>query len=211
MGLTPALEAPPLMDLPPSNGGAAPKVRRLPRLLVAFLVAIVLGSGTVVLVSVLRDPVPETTSAPAEAAVAYLDAVEPLAKKGGEVVALGLRAGINDIRDRRYPASVLENMSWAWLRDLRTTARSWRAIDPPVELESAHAMLVRALDGYVETAALVHAAARARGAERAVFLEEAILRGEAADDLWDRAIGLSHEHLEEVNVPARPWFGVHRP
>ena len=156
----------------------------------ALVAAAAASIGQSVLFGSRDDASREVASAAneAEAVAAFLETIEPLLQEGGQVVAIGLKPGVTDVSDERYPQDVLVTMATGWMASLERIRGEIAATDPPRALADAHRLYVGALDGYVNTAAAVTAAASATDAERRAQLTElAAVLGVAADDLYDRA------------------------
>jgi hypothetical protein len=134
----------------------------------------------------------------------YLDEVEPLAKQGGEVVALGLKPGITDLRQGR--ARTGPDRANAWLADLEAVRVDWARRIPPEKLSPAHDLFIDGLDGYIEVATVLSEAASLPVARRGELLDRAVTLGESSDDIWDRAAGIVQMRLHELQMNTVSWL-----
>ena len=123
----------------------------------------------------------------AREAASYKEKIEPLVYKGGNVVASGLKPGFADIREERYPASVLTGMTDAWVSDLEAVRDDIRALEHREALDATHDLYLRALDGYVRVAMTLREAVAASGEARQGLLDKAATLGRGADRTYDRA------------------------
>ena len=123
----------------------------------------------------------------AREAASYKKQLEPLVYKGGNVVASGLKPGFTDIREERYPASVLTDMTDAWISDLQAVRADIRALEHRDALDATHNLYLRALDGYVRVAMTLREAVAASGEGRQALLDKAASLGRGADRTYDRA------------------------
>lgn len=134
--------------------------------------------------------------------VAYGEAVEPLVDKAGEVVARGLRAGVDDIHDSRYDDETLRNMTRAWVSDLRRIHKGFDGLDPPAFLNEAHGLYLESMERYVGVAETLAAAVEAGGQRRIDLVLRAAHLGERADAVYDRADALVDERRRRLQLPA---------
>ena len=148
--------------------------------------------GSVVAVLLMRYPSDEAQTSEGSAAArrqlaAFRDALGPLVERGGHVVAVGIKPGITDIRDERYPAEVLTTMTNGWIAELESVRRDLDAMKHPAFLDDAHRLYLRSLDGYVNTATALRAAAVADETREQELLDLAASLGRSADALFDQA------------------------
>lgn len=139
-------------------------------------------------------------------AVDYLTAVEPLARDAGRVIQLGMKPGVEELRQERRSAGALARAAASWERETLDVRDRWRDVDPPPELVAAHETFLRALEGYAATAATLGAAAQAPRSERSQLLDEAVAGGERSDDVWDEAAAQVQGHLRALGEPTVTWL-----
>lgn len=173
------------------------------------IVAALAVIGSVVAVLLLRYPSePEassTTSADRERAqlAAFKDALQPLTERGAHVVAVGLQPGMTDIKDDRYPPDVLTTMANGWIAELESVRRDLDGTEHPSFLDDAHALYLQSLDGYVNTATALRAAAVAEESREQELLDLAASLGRAADTLYDQADELVGREQARIDRSAK--------
>lgn len=118
---------------------------------------------------------------------AYRSRLEPLVEDGAHVVGMGLRPGMTDIAEARYPTLVLEGMADSWVSELESLRAKVVALEHPAVLDDVHSLYVEAVSGYVETATAMREAVGASGEARQRLLEAAAGAGRRADRTFDRA------------------------
>jgi hypothetical protein len=123
----------------------------------------------------------------ARAVAAYEAALEPLVEDAGFVVAEGLRPGVADVADGRYPDEVLVRMATGWVDELVAARAALAALPRHPALADVAASLDGALAGYVEVATVLRRAAGASGAHRQALLDRVADLGPAADERYDAA------------------------
>ncbi len=133
--------------------------------------------------------------------VAYTAAVEPLAKEGGSVVVLGLKPGLTDIGQGRFPRARLVQMATGWVGALERTSTAFAAVLAPGFLTEAKANYDRSLRLYVKTAKTLLAAARAGGEQRRALVARAAERGRRADASFDRAKAIVDKFRTQLGLP----------
>lgn len=148
--------------------------------------------GSVVAVLLLRYPsggaqTSEGSAADRQQLAAFRAALEPLVERGAHVVAVGIKPGITDIRDERYPVEVLTTMANGWIAELESVRRDVDATKHPEFLDDAHGLYLRSLEAYVNTATALRAAAVADEAHEQELLDLAASLGRSADTLFDQA------------------------
>lgn len=189
----------------------------------AVAVTVVIAASAALAVTAARggdasdSAAPAATDADAHALAGYILALEPLRAKGGEVVQLGLKAGVTDIGHSRYDDVTLASMADAWVDDLEAVRDGFAGAPVPAFASEAHWLYGMALDEYVATAELLRATVEVDPADRQPLATLAAHMGERADDLYDRAdraidrhrrrLGLTEERLGqsvtgEENLPS---------
>jgi non-ribosomal peptide synthetase component F len=138
---------------------------------------------------------------PRDEFVVYLQAVKPLAVRGGEVVQRGLKAGVTDIATRRFDDRTLVAMAGAWVTDLERVRDALAEVHAPAFLTRAHQMQVAALDEYVAAARTLRDAARALAPNRSGLALRAAAQGERADRTWDRADEILAGYRASLGLP----------
>lgn len=134
---------------------------------------------------------------------AYETAIEPLIEQGASVVVYGMRPGVADIADGRFPDETLETMARGWVGSMERLRDSFAAVDPPRFLGEVAEGFDRSLAAYIETARAELAAARASGDERARLVERAAVLGDRADGLFDDAKAAWDGHRDRLGVGTR--------
>lgn len=188
-------------------GGAAP----------FLLIALLLASGS--------DPrqvagpggdapaAPTTSEAAADApstqaAADYAAGIHELALAAGQIIELEMKPGITDIREQAYDDDVLQGFSDRWAADFADLRDGLATVQVPAGLEESHRLYVSALDGYRETALLFSRAVQVPVDQREAALQEAISRGEATDEVWDRGQDLLAIHLRDLGLDPTRWLPV---
>jgi hypothetical protein len=146
--------------------------------------------------------------------VAYEQNLEPIIDQAGEVVARGLRAGVDDIHASRYDDQTLATMTQAWADDLGRLRARLDRLDPPAFLARAHGLYLDSLAAYVGVADRLMAAVAAHQQERIELVLQAAHRGESADAVYDRADALIDSHRRRLGLSVEPPVrsqGVSRP
>jgi hypothetical protein len=136
-----------------------------------------------------------------QAVVAWEDAVHPLLESGGQVVALGPRKGIGQLRDGSVRAAAMTDMAGGWVRRLSELQRQIAAVPTPASLRHAHELLDVAMTGYVQASRDLQAAANASGARREALLTAAAAAGTAADKTYDEAVASIASLRDQLNLP----------
>lgn len=122
--------------------------------------------------------------------VAYEAEIERLTEQGANLVVLGMRPGVADIADGRFPDQTLVTMAEGWTATARQLGQDFADLTEPEFAAHVGLQFDLALDAYVRTAELLLAAARAPVGERAALVDAAADLGERADDLLDRSMDL---------------------
>jgi hypothetical protein len=125
----------------------------------------------------------------------------PLAREGGQVVQLGMKGSIDDIREHLQTDAELADAAQGWARDLTRVKAGVAALDPPPFLRPAHAVYLHALDGYIAAAHVLLAATQTQGQLRAELVDVAIGIGEHTDDVYEQARGLVNRQRARLGVP----------
>lgn len=132
---------------------------------------------------------------------AYVVQIRPLAKEGGRVVQLGLKAGVTDIGQGRFPDDELITMASGWVAELERIRDSFADAAAPAFAADAQAIYGKALNGYVAAAKTLLAAARAHGDQRTQLVADAVSLGERTDAVYDRADALIEQHRARLGLP----------
>ena len=165
--------------------------------LVLLLVVALLGSGS-----------PEPRVSPLieladrqHAVVAWEDAVHPLLESGGQVVALGPRQAIGQLREGSVTAAAMTDMAGGWVRRLSELQRQIAAVPTPASLRPARELLDVAMTGYVQASRDLVAAATADVAHREALLTSAAAAGTAADKKYDEAVAFVASLRDQLDLP----------
>ncbi len=164
-------------------------------LLGALAAVAAVGLGRPLLMDRGGTPAVDETARDAAALAAFREDLHPLVKEGGQVVALGLKPGLADVSNERYAPTVLASMASGWATEIESLRAEVEALDAPEFLADAHWLYVGALDGYVNTARAVEAAANVGDVQlRDELIDLAAALGTAADELYDRAEAILERH-----------------
>ena len=117
---------------------------------------------------------------------AYLADLKPLAEDTGFLVINGLKAGVNDIGQGRFPDSILQQQPRGWRADLVKLRAKFAALDSPRGLADANAAFVESLDGYIAVTHQLEDAAHAPRYRRRMLVRRAADLGEDMDQVWNR-------------------------
>lgn len=156
---------------------------------VVVLVVVVTGrwGGSSTVSEVAPPEATATLAAERRAVTDYDEALRPLLRDGGQVVADGLRPGVADIAGGAFVDEVLVRMATGWVAAMNDVAADVRAIPVPPALADVAVRYERALRTYVRVAESLLAAARTGGYERDALVEQASELGRLADELFDDA------------------------
>jgi hypothetical protein len=165
--------------------------------LALLLVVAVLGSGS----SEPRGSSLIELADRQHAVVAWEDAVHPLLESGGQVVGLGPRQAIGQLRDGSVTAAAMTDMAGGWARRLSELQRQIAAVPTPASLRRAHELLDVAMAGYVQASRDLVSAAAAGGAHREELLAAAAAAGTSADTTYDEAIALIASLRDQLDLP----------
>ena len=173
-------------------------------------IAVLAVVATVAAVLLLRypseDAPEEASSAPAQERAeldAFKEALRPLTDRGAHVVAVGIKPGMADIKDERYPPDVLTTMVNGWIAELESVRRDLDGTEHPSFLDDAHWLYLRSLDGYLNTATALRAAVAADEAHEQELLDLAASLGRAADTLYDQADDLVGREQARIDRSAK--------
>lgn len=143
---------------------------------------------------VSRDREDPLTASKRRSFLSYEEAIRPLAREGGKVVQLGMKAGVTDIREGSYSNETLAGMASGWTAEMTEVRRRFGAVPAPSFLAEAKSLYLQALDQYVTTGEVLKRAALAAEPDRASLVTKAVSLGEGADEIYDRAEALLDEH-----------------
>lgn len=168
----------------------------------------VLLAGAIVALVLAREDAEDNRRLEAArvATIRYLEVAEPLARKGGEVVSLGLKPGITELQGRDFSRGLLRAQTAAWVRDLKKVRDQWAQNEAPIGLRDADALFVDAMDGYVDAAKALKLSVSARASERAALVAQAIRTGEVSDRVWDRAAFLVQQRVAALGLDSVSWL-----
>lgn len=148
-----------------------------------------------------------TELASRRAAVADWEAaVRPLIVSGGEIVALGPRVAVGQIRDQSLPDAVMAGKASRWITRLTALTEQIAAVPTPAPLREAHDLLGAAMRGYLTASRDLLAATRATGTRRADLLTAAAAAGTAADHTYDQAMAAVARLRTQLGLPT-DWSG----
>ena len=142
-----------------------------------------------------------TTVAERRALERFEEEMEAIAKEGGRVIQLGLKAGIGELdRGEEGEPEAFAERARAWEAELRGYRRDLAALDVPPFLRSTEPKRLEAMDGYIEIARMLSEAAFVTGDERDALLDEAVETGERADDVWEEADAAITHHRRRLGL-----------
>ncbi|MBK5307709.1 MAG: hypothetical protein JJD92_13570 [Frankiaceae bacterium] len=136
-----------------------------------------------------------------EAVTTWEAAVHPLIESGGQVVALGPRKAIGQLRDGTATPSAMTAMANGWVRRLSDLRQQLAAVPTPAALRPAHQLLDAAMSGYVQASRELVAAASATGTRREELLTAAAAAGTAADKTYDEATAAIAALRSQLHLP----------
>jgi hypothetical protein len=155
-------------------------------------------------VTLLRPaPTPEERLADLQA---YLAELKPLAEDTGFLVINGLKAGVNDIGQGRFPDSVLQQQTRGWRADLEKLRTKFAALEAPRGLEDANTAFVRSLDGYIAVTHQLEDAAHAPRYRRRMLVRRAADLGEDMDQVWNRGAHQLQRELAALGEDMVIWL-----
>lgn len=137
---------------------------------------------------------------------AYLAELKPLAEDTGFLVINGLKAGVNDIGQGRFPDSILQQQPRGWRADLEQLRTKFTALDPPRGLEDANAAFVESLDGYIAVTHQLEEAAHAPRYRRRMLVRRAADLGEDMDRVWNRGAYQLQRELAALGEDMVIWL-----
>jgi hypothetical protein len=156
------------------------------QLSLASLLVVVVVAG-VVLVPRLFDRGP-STAAERRAVNAYVAAVRPAARRGGQVVVEGIRPRLSDLELGQVDADQFRLETSRWKTEMEQARRAFAVAPVPTRLKPAAALYDRALRTYLQAIdAFVAASYQPRGAQLDAAMAAAVKVAESADKLYDRA------------------------
>ena len=132
--------------------------------------------------------------------------VHPLVVAAGQVVALGPRQGVSEVANRTKPADQLHRMAAGWHGRLVALTAQLAATPTPNFLARAHALLNRAMTGYVDATKSLLAATTARGLRRTSLLAAATAAGKTSDRIYDDAVAAIAQWRSRLGL-APDWSG----
>lgn len=168
-------------------GVLAPRVRRNRGFAVGLAVAFVVPAASLLAASIVASRQSSSLQAERRAFTAYETAVERAVQDGGFVVTQGMKLGLADITEGRFPDATLMKMAGGWTRSMMQVRRKLTMVEPPTILREVARRYDAALAAYVRVGESLLAAARARGDERAALVQKVPPLGERADALWNEA------------------------
>jgi len=167
------------------RGGAARKRRRLFIALGSALAAVAVAGG--VLVPRLLDH-SSSKGAERRAVHAYVAAIRPVAKRGGQVVVENVRPRLTDLELGQVSAEQFRSEAPGWKQDMEKARRAFAAAPVPAPLRRAAALYDQAFRGYERAFdAFVVASYEPRGEQLNAAIADAAKGATNADHLYDRA------------------------
>lgn len=136
----------------------------------------------------------------------YLADLKPLAEDTGFLVINGLKAGVNDIGQGRFPDSILQQQPRGWRADLVKLRAKFSALEPPRGLADANAAFVESLDGYIAVTRQLEDAAHAPRYRRRMLVRRAADLGEDMDQVWNRGAYAIQRELAALGEDMVIWL-----
>jgi hypothetical protein len=150
-------------------------------------------------------PGPSTPAVDVEAALAYLEAVKPLAQEGGQVVQDGMKRGVVELQKDDGDHEAQAQLAPSWVSRMADLREQWADVAAPPELAGAHARFLEAWDLYRQAAeALVEASTDTE--RRSEMVDRAIDLGERGDDAWDAAAAVAQNFLVKAGEHPLAWL-----
>ena len=169
---------------------------------VAFgIVVALLAATALTAVLAARDSGDDAPTLTRQELEAYEKAVVPLLREGGQVVELGMKAGVTDLsKPGGVPAEAIAGESDAWIRVLNTVRDELALMTPPPALAEAHRLFGDALRRYVEAARIFGEAARGPAAGRQAVIDRGLDIAESADDVYDAASAIVQRWRRDLGL-----------
>jgi hypothetical protein len=175
------------------------------RRVLRFAAAGAAGAVIAFLAVTLLRPAPSPEERLAELQ-AYLADLKPLAEETGFLVINGLKAGVNDIGQGRFPDSILRQQPRGWRADLERLRTKFLGLEPPPGLEDANAAFVESLDGYIVVTRRLEEAAHAPPYRRRMLVRRAADLGEDMDRVWNRGAYQIQRELAALGEDMVIWL-----